>query len=49
MILSFREVEGQDFYYSLVRSYGNEIRHRIKCILDTTALTLGNMKLPVNY
>lgn len=41
-------MELQD-HSSKANSHEDVIRHRIKCILDTTALTLGNMKLPANY
>lgn len=48
MSVNLQNMELQD-YSSTANSHENVIRHRIKCILDTTALTLGNMKLPVNY
>ena len=48
MSVNLRNMELQD-YSSTANSHENVIRHRIKSILDTTALTLGNMKLPVNY
>lgn len=48
MPVNLQKTELQDCS-SLANSPENAIRPRIKCVLDTTALTLGNMKLPVNY